>query len=270
MDVQYSEYCANSKFIEHNYGDRVKICSNPLLLSLLAKFSNESIHQPLLNHYLEQAYSILFTEMMNEFFPLTERKIETRMKEFTDKGVFHGNLHDPKQRSVVVSLARAGIYPSHLIFEKLNYLFHCDGLREDHFYCNRKTNEDGEVIGVDVSGSKIGGGVDDAIVILPDPMGATGGSLCEVIGHYKESVPGVAKKYIGVHLMVTPEFIRRVQEDHPDAYILAGRLDRGLSTDKALKCRPGEIRDEEKGLTEKQYIVPGAGGVGELLNNSFV
>ena len=26
----------------------------------------------------------------------------------------------------------------------------------------------------------------------------------------------------------------------------------------------------EKGLNQNQYIIPGAGGVGELLNNSFV
>ena len=28
--------------------------------------------------------------------------------------------------------------------------------------------------------------------------------------------------------------------------------------------------NEEKGLNDHQYIVPGAGGLGELLNNSFV
>ena len=32
----------------------------------------------------------------------------------------------------------------------------------------------------------------------------------------------------------------------------------------------GTFPEEEKGLTDKQYIVPGAGGVGEILNNAFV
>jgi uracil phosphoribosyltransferase len=37
-----------------------------------------------------------------------------------------------------------------------------------------------------------------------------------------------------------------------------------------LQCEPGERWDEERGLTDLGYIVPGAGGVGELLNNSWV
>ena len=33
---------------------------------------------------------------------------------------------------------------------------------------------------------------------------------------------------------------------------------------------PGERWEEETGLNERQYIVPGAGGLGEIINNSFV
>ena len=36
-----------------------------------------------------------------------------------------------------------------------------------------QTNAAGEVVGVSVSGEKIGGDVDGATVLLPDPMGAT-------------------------------------------------------------------------------------------------
>ena len=35
-------------------------------------------------------------------------------------------------------------------------------------------------------------------------------------------------------------------------------------------CFWGTFWDKEKGLNEYQYIVPGAGGLGEILNNAFV
>ena len=45
--------------------------------------------------------------------------------------------------------------------------------------------------------------------------------------------------------------------------------DRGLSTPEALAERPGTLWAEERGLNESGYIVPGAGGLGEVLNNSW-
>jgi uracil phosphoribosyltransferase len=37
-----------------------------------------------------------------------------------------------------------------------------------------------------------------------------------------------------------------------------------------LSTVPGTFWDEERGLDERHYIVPGAGGVGEILNNAWV
>ncbi|MGH7280580.1 MAG: uracil phosphoribosyltransferase, partial [Polyangiaceae bacterium] len=37
-----------------------------------------------------------------------------------------------------------------------------------------------------------------------------------------------------------------------------------------LATVPGTRWEEERGLDEHQYIVPGAGGVGEILNNAWV
>jgi uracil phosphoribosyltransferase len=56
----------------------------------------------------------------------------------------------------------------------------------------------------------------------------------------------------------------------PDVQVYTGRLDRGLSTPRALAAVPGEFPDEERGLNDVQYIVPGAGGMGELLTNRWV
>jgi hypothetical protein len=52
--------------------------------------------------------------------------------------------------------------------------------------------------------------------------------------------------------------------------VYALRLDRGLSPAHVLDTVPGTLWDEERGLDDHCYIVPGGGGLGEVLNNSFV
>ena len=75
---------------------------------------------------------------------------------------------------------------------------------------------------------------------------------------------------MAVHLIVTPEYLRHVRTKHPDVVVYAMRLDRGLSPVDVLASVPGERWEEEKGLTDHHYIVPGGGGLGEIMNNSFV
>lgn len=269
-DVQYESNDFKISQIEHKYGENVYILSNPLAESLLARFSNEGVIQPELNHLTQKLYFILLEAVLGNSFPKEVIEVRSRMAGLTEKAIFDQEVVKKDQPVVCVDLARAGTYPSHVCFENLNYFLNSSLIRQDHFYVNRKVDENEQVIGVDVSGSKIGGGQEGAIVILPDPMGATGGSMSFAIGHYKDQVKGKALKYISINLIVTPEYIKRMQEDHPDVEIYALRLDRGLSPEHVLKTAPGTLWDEEVGLTGKQYIVPGAGGVGEILNNSFV
>lgn len=256
--------------IEHCYGPNVHLSSSPYLQSLMAAFSSPETKLPHLNYYIQRMYQGLLTQVVNTIFPRKVESVVTRMKEFTEHGEFDADLIDRNVRAVTVGLARAGTYPSHVCTEELAYLVGADNLRQDHFYMNRKTNEKGEVVGVDVSGSKIGGDLDNAIVLLPDPMAATGSSLSYTISHYKEKVSGTPYKFVAMHLIVTPEYLKRMKKDHPDVAVFAVRLDRGLSSRDILDAVPGKLWDQERGLTDNHYIVPGAGGVGEILNNSFV
>jgi uracil phosphoribosyltransferase len=73
-----------------------------------------------------------------------------------------------------------------------------------------------------------------------------------------------------MYLIITPEYIRHLHKTHPEVEIYTARVDRGLSKREVLNTAPGTHWDQERGLNDKQYIVPGAGGVGELINNSFV
>ena len=253
----------------HNYGKNVHLVSSPLMLSLLAKLGTPQTHQPQINELVSMLYSYLMDNVIDSLFPRKMAAIETRMKASHPEAVYEGEIIDPSVPVVSVDLARAGTFPSHLCYNKLNYLMNPDLVRQDHFYVARVSDETGKVTGVNVSGSKIGGGVDEAIVLFPDPMGATGGTIVQAYNHYLNEVGGKPKVMIAMHLIITPEYLAKVTKACPDLQIFALRLDRGLSSLDVLKEIPGKFWDQEKGLSPIQYIVPGAGGLGEILNNSY-
>lgn len=269
-DKQYQDYNYSLPELKHLYGKNFHLLKDSYLITILERICKPEIEQPLLTDYVKKAYSHLFSHIVSNSFPRKVIQSNTRMHEEYKEGIFHGEILDQDQKVVTVDLARAGMVPSQLIYEELNYLLKPANIRQDHFYAARKVNAKNEVIGVDISGSKIGGDVDGSIVIFPDPMGATGGTICEAISHYKKHVDGKAKRYISAHLIITPEYIQKIQKLHPDCEVYTIRLDRGLSSKEALNSDPGQRIQEEKGLNKNQYIIPGAGGVGELLNNSFV
>ena len=270
MDQQYQQIPYELSEYTHEYGDHVHLLANPYLQSLLAQFSTPEHKHPLLTPYVRMLYQELFQSALNLLAPRQQVSWDTRMKEHTAKGVLHTQILKKDTPMVFVDLARAGTVPAQVGFDQACYYFNSDLLRQDHVYINRATNEKGEVTGVKVSGSKIGGPKDDALVFFPDPMGATGGSLSFAVDHYKKNVKGEALAFISLHLIITPEYVARLRQDHPDLHIFAVRMDRGLSSERALASGFGKHGEEEHGLNEFQYIVPGAGGVGEILNNSFV
>ncbi len=262
-DIQYKDFSNNLVELEHCYGSNVHIISTPTTLRLLSLLASPNSQMPLINHYVEELYRFLLHMTLNLLGKRAVGEVQTRMK-VSLKGEFL--IAD--QRCIVVDLARAGTLPAQLCFNILNLLFNPINIRQDHIYLQRKVDNSGKVIGVDYSGSKIGGEQQDALVLFPDPMGATGGSMARVISQYKKEVKGEAFKYVAMHLIVTPEYLKYMQQQHPDVEIFAVRLDRGLSSDDILHTVPGTHWDQERGLNDNQYIIPGAGGVGELLNNT--
>ena len=143
-------------------------------------------------------------------------------------------------------------------------------VRQDHLVMDRRTDADGRVTGAHIHGSKVGGPVDGRILIFPDPMGATGSSLLQALRYYHELHEGKPSKVIHIHLIVTPEYVRAIHDEFPEVEIYAIRLDRGMSAPDVFETTPGSRWNDERGLDERQYIVPGGGGFGEILNNSWV
>jgi len=255
--------------IEHAYGPQVHLLADPLLSLGLSILSSPDCRQPQLHHWIGRLYQGLLQAAVNHCFSQEKLRTPTRMVTLhPTEGVAEALVPSPTAKSVVVALARAGTVPSHVCFDELNWFFNPENVRQDHLMMNRSTDEEGHVTGAQNYGAKIGGDITDRYVFIPDPMGATGSTILQTLGQYRDR--GTAKKWIALHLIVTPEYLRALRQRAPNVEIFALRLDRGLSTTAALREIPGRLWEEEKGLNEKQYIVPGAGGLGEILNNAFI
>ena len=260
----------STHLLEHRYGENVTILDSPALNGLLAQLSARDTVQPRINQLLRRLYAALFRSVIDSEAATVETVTETRMAEYTDKGVARVTAPDPAERWVLVDLARAGMIPAEVCFDLANELVDPANVRVDHVFINRQTDENEQVTGTRITGNKIGGEVDDAILVFPDPMGATGSSIRDAVRLYQREVEGTPRRIVCAHLIVTPEYLRKVADELPEVRVHALRLDRGLSSEEILETIPGERWEEERGLNDRQYIVPGAGGLGEVINNSFV
>ena len=90
--------------------------------------------------------------------------------------------------------------------------------------------------------SKLPDNLEDAVVMVLDPMLATGGSASAAITAIKESG---AKKIKLVCIIGAPEGVMKIEKDHPDVQIYLASLDERLN--------------------EIGYIVPGLGDAGDRL-----
>ena len=82
----------------------------------------------------------------------------------------------------------------------------------------------------------------DRLVIVTDPMLATGGSACDAITRLKND------GYTNIRLMclvASPQGVKAVQDMHPDVDIFLASLDEGLN--------------------DKKYILPGLGDAGDRI-----
>jgi uracil phosphoribosyltransferase len=256
--------------LEHRYGPDVHLFADPFLSSLLARIGSPEVGTDQLPALVRTAYRRLLQEVLAREFPTRDRRVPTRMAASEPTAFVRGPMLDQETPLVICAVIRAGILPAQACYEAAVEVLPPANVRLDFLNMSRITDDADRVTGVRLDGSKIGGPVDGAVVLIPDPMGATGGTICRAIEVYRELSGTGPRAIVALHLMVTPEAIGRVGAMHRGVRIYSARLDRGLSTPRALAAVPGEYPAEERGLTDVHYIVPGAGGMGELLTNSWV
>lgn len=253
---------------EHRYGERVHVLDNVYLLSALARIGSPDVPPSDLMALLRSVYQTLLVVSSGRELPRVHADTPSRMADVHPaRGVVRGEVFDPEVEVVVVDVIRAGIVPSQVCFELLTSLLPAGRVRHDHLTMARRSNEHGEVTGVDLSGSKIGGSVEGSVLFLPDPMGATGQTTVRALAHYVEGY-GRPSKVVALPMIATPEYLRTVLA-LDDLVVYTARLDRGMSDPEVLAAVPGTYWDRERGLDEQSYIVPGAGGMGEVINNSW-
>jgi len=255
--------------IRHHYGERVHILGDPVLVSRVLRMSQPETQAIEASLLLRSVYRDLMRVTMAAEFPRCRLSQPTRMVRQEPDAVWSGEVIDPDTRAVSVALARAGLISSQVCYEEMGTLLHPAHVRQDFLMVERRTSKSGKVTGADAFGAKVGGSYDGRIVVFPDPMGATGGSLDLALRFVRRRAGGKRiRKLILLMLVITPEFIRRIGQAHPDAVVYAARLDRGRSSAGALNRSPGALPDEESGLNASGYIMPGLGGLGEYLNNA--
>ncbi len=224
----------------------IQTLENSYHRTLLAELGDPKTKQPRVSQIIHAVYDSLFGVIVSQELETEVIKQKTKIYAEDKRGIFEGKVFKKDQKVVVCDLIRAGIEPSALFYHKLTEILNPDKVRQDHVMAQRIETKHG-VEATDLMGSKIGGSIDNAIVFIPDPMGATGHSLQEVIEFYLAR-HGQPKKFVAVHLVITPEYLEHMKKIDAPLTIYAARKD--------------------KGLTEQDYIYPGLGGVGEMISNT--
>ena len=269
MGKSGSKTGSNTGYLDHGYGERVTVLDNAFLATILARLGSPRIGHPEMVFALRILYQALLVNAAGREFPRIAGEVPTRMATtHPSEGVYRGPLLDPGTNVVIADVIRAGLVPSQVCFEMLNSALPTVRVRLDHLTLARRSDANGRVVGVDLSGSKIGGSVEGAVLLLPDPMGATGSTAIRAVEHYRER-HGEPVAVIALPMIATPEFLRASLDAIPNLTVTTLRVDRGLSPPDVLAAKPGEHWERERGLDDQDYIVPGAGGMGEVLNNSW-
>jgi uracil phosphoribosyltransferase len=256
--------------LAHHYGPKVHILDDTYLLSLLARLGAPETGTEAVPALVTTAYKRLLQEVLSREFPTVQAQVATRMTATEPRAHYDGPILCRTTKLIVCAVIRAGILPAQVCYDAATAVLPPRNVRLDFLNMSRVVDAEHRVTGVRLDGSKIGGPVHGAVLLIPDPMGATGGTIARAVEVYREAHGGPPAKIIAMHLMATPEALLRVTTVCPELVLYTARLDRGLSSTDVLATAPGFHWDKERGLNDVQYVVPGAGGLGELLTNSWI
>ena len=207
-----------------NY-DNVIIFDHPLIRHKIAILRDERTSMKEFRELVEEITTLMTYESLKEGVPTTEIEVKTPLETCKQTIVADNSI-------VIVPILRAGlgmVNGVHVLFPsaKVGHIGMCrneETLVPETYYC------------------KLPKGIEDKLVLIVDPMMATGGSACDAIQLLKDFG---CKKIKFMSIIGAPEGIARVAETHPDVDIYVSTVDR---------C-----------LNEHGYILPGLGDAGDRL-----
>ena len=205
--------------------DNVTIFDHPLIRHKIAILRDEKTSTKEFRELVEEITTLMTYECLKDGVPTTEVEVKTPLEVCTQKVVQDNSI-------AIVPILRAGLG----MVNGIHVLFPLARVGHIGMYRNEETLEPQSYY------CKLPSGIEDKIVLLVDPMLATGGSACDAIDLLKKR--GCTNiKFMAI--IGAPEGVSRVAEKHPDVKIYVSTLDR---------C-----------LNENGYILPGLGDAGDRL-----
>ena len=207
-----------------NY-DNVVIFDHPLIRHKIAILRDEKTSMKEFRELIEEITTLMTYESLREGVPTTEITVKTPLETCTQQVVKDNAI-------AIVPILRAGlgmVNGIHVLFPSAR-VGHIGMYRDDEtmqpceYYC------------------KLPEGIEDKLVLVVDPMLATGGSACDAIDLLKKRG---CKNIRFMAIIGAPEGVSKVAEAHPDVQIFVSTLDRELN--------------------EHCYILPGLGDAGDRL-----
>ncbi len=203
----------------------VTIFDHPLVNHKIAILRDEKTSMKEFRELVEEITTLMTFECLREGIPTTEKQVKTPLEVCTQKVIADNAI-------VIVPILRAGLG----MVNGVHVLFPSARVGHIGLYRNEETLEPCEYY------CKLPDGIEEKVVLVVDPMLATGGSACDAIVKLKER----GCKHIKFMAVIgAPEGVSRVAEEHPDVEIFVSTLDR---------C-----------LNENGYILPGLGDAGDRL-----
>lgn len=207
-----------------NY-DNVVIFDHPLIRHKIAHLRDKATSMKEFRELVEEITTLMTYEALKEGVPTTEITVETPLETCTQKVVTDNSI-------AIVPILRAGLG----MVNGIHVLFPLARVGHIGMYRNEETLEPCEYY------CKLPEGIEDKLVLVVDPMLATGGSACDAISLLKKR----GCKHIKFMAIIgAPEGISKVAEAHPDVNVYVSTLDR---------C-----------LNKNGYILPGLGDAGDRL-----
>ena len=200
------------------------ILDHPLITHKLSIMRNKRTGSKDFRELLDEIAMLMGYELTRDL-PLEDVVIETPIEKMTAKAVSGKKL-------AIVPLLRAGLG----MVDGLRRLVPVAKVGHIGLYRDPSTHKPVEYY------CKLPHDIEDRIVIVVDPMLATGGSAVDALTLLKERG---CKNIRFMCLVAAPEGVEAVTTAHPDVAIYTAALDRGLN--------------------EKAYIVPGLGDAGDRI-----
>ena len=202
----------------------VNIFDHPLINHKIAILRDKNTTMKEFRELIEEITTLMTYESFKDV-PTETKTVETPLEICEQKVVVDNSV-------VIVPILRAGLG----MVNGVHALFPSARVGHIGMYHDEETHQPCEYY------CKLPDGIENKLVLVVDPMLATGGSACDAIDLLKQRG---CKNIKFMAIIGAPEGVSRVAEAHPDVEIYVSTLDR---------C-----------LNEHGYILPGLGDAGDRL-----